>query len=222
MKKKEPEIKTKRMLLRPMSNQEIEKLIESSDSDELGAAYGEMLSGCRRDPENRQWYTPWKMTLKNENTYIGTLGFKGAPRENTVEIGYGIFPEYEGKGYTTEAVQAMTQWVFGKEGVIFVEAETEPDNKASLRVLEKCGFTPDGEGKEGPRFVLESPLTNWMTIYMLFGLSIGMSLGSSFGSMGIGMSLGICFGLSIGAALDAFAKKEREKLRKQRKAEDKG
>ena len=116
----------------------------------------------------------------------------------------------------------MTQWVFGKEGVIFVEAETEPDNKASLRVLEKCGFTPDGEGKEGPRFVLESPLTNWMTIYMLFGLSIGMSLGSSFGSMGIGMSLGICFGLSIGAALDAFAKKEREKLRKQRKAEDKG
>lgn len=37
--------------------------------------------------------------------------------------------------------------------------------KASQRVLEKCGFLPDGEGKEGPRFVLEQPLTtNWMAV----------------------------------------------------------
>ena len=37
--------------------------------------------------------------------------------------------------------------------------------KASQRVLEKCGFLPDGEGKEGPRFVLGQPLTtNWMAV----------------------------------------------------------
>lgn len=209
-------IKTKRMHIQPMSDQEIEELIEKSDSDELRTAYGEMLSGCKNDPENRIWYAPWSMTLKEDNTFIGDLCFKGPAREHAVEIGYGILPEYEGKGYTTEAVQAMTQWAFSNSEVVFVEAETEPENKASHRILEKCGFTPDGEGKEGPRFVLESPLANWMTIYMLFGLSIGISFGTAFGNIGIGTSLGICFGLCIGAALDSSAKKERKKLREER------
>lgn len=217
MGKKETEIKTKRMLIQPMSDQEIEDLIETSESNELRAAYGEMLYGCKRNSENRVWYAPWRMTLKSDHTYIGNLGFKGTAHDNAVEIGYGVLPEYEGKGYTTEAVQAMAQWAFGNSDVIFVEAETEPDNKASQRVLEKCGFIPDGDGKEGPRFVLESPLTNWMTIYMLFGLSIGTSLGSSFGSIGIGTSLGLCIGMCIGAALDSSAKKERQKLWERRR-----
>ena len=215
MKKNKPLIKTKRMYIQPMSDQDIEDMIEKSDSDELRTTYGEMLSGCKNDPENRIWYAPWSMRLKDDDTYIGDLGFKGPSYENTVEIGYGILPEYEGKGYTTEAVQAMTQWAFSNAKVVFVEAETEPENKASQRVLEKCGFTLNGEGKEGPRFVLESPLTNWMTIYMLFGLSIGMALGSPLGNTGMGMSLGICLGLCIGAALDSSAKKERQKLREE-------
>lgn len=46
-----------------------------------------------------------------------------------------------------------------QKDAVFVEAETAPDNKASQRVLEKCGFVPDGTGVEEPRFVLESPLS---------------------------------------------------------------
>lgn len=214
--KKSPVIKTKRMFLQPMSDEEIEKLIAATESDELRTAYGEMLSGCKSDPANRSWFAPWRMTLKDNDTYIGDLAFKGPARENAVEIGYGILPGYEGKGYAAEAVQAMTQWAFGNSEVVFVEAETAPDNKASQRVLEKCGFTADGEGEEGPRFVLESPLTNWMTIYMLFGISIGTAFGSSFGSVGIGMCMGICLGMCVGLALDSAAKKEREKLRRKR------
>ena len=41
-------------------------------------------------------------------------------------------------------------------GVKGVEAETDPENEKSKRVLFKCGFLPTGEvGKEGPRFALE-------------------------------------------------------------------
>lgn len=156
---KETKIKTKRMTLHPMSDEETEALMERTDSEELRAAYGEMLDGCRRDPENRIWYAPWKMTLKDSQEYVGDLGFKGPVRNHSVEIGYGVLPEHEGSGYATEALQAMTQWAFGQKDVVFVEAETDPDNKASQRVLEKCGFVPDGTGVEGPRFVLESPLS---------------------------------------------------------------
>lgn len=155
---KKIEIATKRMLLCPMSDREIEEWMEHIDSDDLRAAYGEMLDGCKGDPENRIWYAPWKMTLKNSQELVGDLCFKGPAKNYSVEIGYGIQPEYEGNGYTTEALQAMTQWAFSQKDVVFVEAETAPDNAASQRVLEKCGFVPDGTtGEEGPRFVLERP-----------------------------------------------------------------
>ena len=43
--------------------------------------------------------------------------------------------------------------IHGDLKVTRVEAETEPDNRASQRVLEKCGFLPSGTfGEEGPRF----------------------------------------------------------------------
>ena len=214
---KELEIKTKRMTLRPMPDGEIEALMERIDDDELRAAYGEMLDGCKREPENRIWYAPWKMTLKDSQEFIGDLCFKGPVKNHSVEIGYGIQPEYEGRGYTTEALQALTKWAFGQKDVVFVEAETAPDNKASQRVLEKCGFVPDGRtGEEGPRFVLESPLTNWSPIYMLFGMSIGMSFGQMHGQMLYGMAIGMSLGVLAGILINNSAKKEREALRKQR------
>lgn len=209
MKKKEPIIKTKRMRLTPMTDREIEALMEAAGSDALRAAYGEMLAGCRNHPEDRIWYAPWRMTLKDESAYMGDLGFQGPAKEHAVEIGCRVPSEYE--EYTAEAVQALTQWAFGNSEVVFVEAEA--DNGAPQGVLEKCGFAPDGSG-----FVLERPLTSWMAIYMLFGLSIGTTLGTSAQNTGIGMIMGLCLGLCIGVALDSSEKKTREKLRKNREA----
>ncbi|MDO4371906.1 MAG: GNAT family N-acetyltransferase [Clostridia bacterium] len=202
------EIRTRRMTLHPMTDAEIENLIACTDSDELHTAYGEMLDGCRRDPENRIWYAPWAMTLKDSPTYIGDLGFKGPVKNHAVEIGYGILPEYEGQGYTTEAVQAMTQWAFQRKDVVFAEAETDPENKASQRVLER------------PRFVREAPLTSWTPIYMLFGITIGMSIGQMLGQMVWGMAPGISLGALAGALLDNSEKKKREALRQQRRSRD--
>ncbi|MFR8706532.1 MAG: GNAT family N-acetyltransferase [Subdoligranulum sp.] len=54
----------------------------------------------------------------------------------------------------------MTRWAFAQQDVDFVEAETDPDNRASQRILEKCGFVPNGKtGEEGLRFVVERPQT---------------------------------------------------------------
>ena len=47
MKKKEVCVKTKRMMIQMMSDEEIDNLIETSGSDELRTAYREMLSGKR-------------------------------------------------------------------------------------------------------------------------------------------------------------------------------
>ena len=211
------EIKTERLTLRPMSDGAIEALIERVDDDELRTAYGEMLDGCRRDPENRIWYAPWEMVRNDGGESIGDVDFKGPAKNHAVEIGYGVQPAYEGRGYTTEAVQAMTKWAFSQKDVVFVEAETAPDNKASQRILEKCGFVPDGTmGEEGPRFVLESPLTNWPPIYMLFGMSIGMAIGHLLDQLLLGLAIGMSLGVLAGARMNSSAKKSRETLRQQR------
>lgn len=214
---KETKVKTKRLILRPMSDGEIAALMERIDSDDLRAAYGEMLDGCKRDPENRIWYAPWKMVLADSQESVGDLCFNGPVKNHSVEIGYGVLSAHESSGYASEALHAMTQWAFSQKDVVFVEAETAPDNKASQRVLEKCGFVPDGTtGEEGPRFVLERPLTNWSPIYMLFGMSIGMAIGHFQNQVLWGMAIGMSLGVFVGLLLNNSAKKNRDVLRQRR------
>lgn len=90
-----------------MSDSEIETLANTAESDSLGAAYQEMLASCKEHPEKRIWYAPWSITLKSDGTHLGDLGFKGSVKDHAVEIGYGILPQHEKNGYTTEAVKAM-------------------------------------------------------------------------------------------------------------------
>ena len=111
-------------------------------------------------------------------------------------------------------LQAAIGWAFVQAGVFFVTAETEPDNAASQRVLQKAGFVPDGEGAEGPRFCREKPATGWMGIYLALGVGVGASLGMSSGNMALGAPIGMCIGVALGVSLDAAEKKEREKQRK--------
>ena len=144
-------IKTERLNIRIATDDEMRALVAEETDEEMKKAYGEMLEGCLREPENRQWYAAW--FIEAGEKVIGDLCFKGLPPDGNVEIGYGIFPEFWGKGYATEAVKAIVLWASVQPGVKRIEAETEPDNTASRRVLEKAGFLPTGEyGEEGPRF----------------------------------------------------------------------
>ena len=213
---KKIEIETKSMILRPMSDGEIEALMECIDSDELRLNYGEMLNGCKNDPANRIWYAPWKMTLKDSGEYVGDFCFKGPVENNSVEIGYGVLPENDSNGYLTEALPAITQWAFGQKDVVFIETETEPTNLDFQSVLEKCGFVSDGTGIKGPHFLIENPLTNWVPTYMLFGIAIGMAMGHLYGQILWGMTLGISLGVLVGMLLNGSEKKKRETVRKQR------
>jgi RimJ/RimL family protein N-acetyltransferase len=80
---------------------------------------------------------------------IGTLGaFKRAGRPSECEIGYGILPPYEGRGFATEGARALIEYVRGDERLESVIAHTFPWLPASIRVMEKCGMVFDGEGEE--------------------------------------------------------------------------
>ena len=148
-------IETKRLRIYPANRSQMETIISSETNAELKAAYSEMLDGCLQNPDQWEWYAIWIIEL-SDGTHIGDLCFKGLDSNGVAEIGYGILEEYQGQGYATEAVKAALRWAFQNPNVTAIEAETDADNAASKRVLEKCGFVANGIiGKEGPRYALK-------------------------------------------------------------------
>jgi ribosomal-protein-alanine N-acetyltransferase len=71
---------------------------------------------------------------------VGGIGFFGPPLDAEVEIGYGIVPSWQGRGYATEALLAMIAMAWADARVRSVVAGTDPGNVASQRVLGKAGF----------------------------------------------------------------------------------
>lgn len=146
-------VTTERLRLFPASDEEMKRKIAAETDGEMKKAYAEMLAGCIKAPKLRVWYAMWFIQLQADESLVGDLCFKGLNADGSVEIGYGIRPEYEGRGLMTEAVAAMAKWAAAQAGVLSVQAETEPQNAASQRVLQKSGFVPNGKmGEEGPRF----------------------------------------------------------------------
>ncbi len=91
------------------------------------------------------WYTNWQIILSDENVSIGSLCFMGPPNNGRVEVGYGINEQWRCHGYMTEALSSVVCFVFSQPDVFLVTAESEKDNCASHRVLEKCGFVIEKE-----------------------------------------------------------------------------
>jgi RimJ/RimL family protein N-acetyltransferase len=100
--------------------------------------------------ENGREADPWRFGFgvvhKVDNVLIGMCGFTALPDSDGVaEIGYGIAPAYQGKGYATEVANALFDFASRHESVRLVRAHTLAETNASTRVLEKCGFQKVGE-----------------------------------------------------------------------------
>jgi len=90
-------------------------------------------------------FDPWRIGFaimhKIDNMMIGMCGFAAPPdSDGVVEIGYGIAPDYQGKGYASEAAQGLVDFASRDPRVRRIRAHTLMQSNASTRVLEKCGF----------------------------------------------------------------------------------
>jgi RimJ/RimL family protein N-acetyltransferase len=61
-----------------------------------------------------------------------------------LEIGYTLVPSERGKGYCTEAIVIMVDYLFLSKDVMRIQAQTDQRNLASQKVLEKAGFKKEG------------------------------------------------------------------------------
>ncbi len=98
--------------------------------------------------EMEKWYSnlrpgeKWFIIEKKDGTKIGQIIH--SPVRHYLQIGFTIIPEERGKGYCTEAVKIMVDYIFMSRDILRVEALTNPENTASRTVLENAGFTEEG------------------------------------------------------------------------------
>jgi len=76
---------------------------------------------------------------KEDSGLIGDCGFYRANAEEA-EIGYTVVPQHQGRGIATEVVRSLVEYIFRETSTHRIVAKTDPENIASIKVLERIGF----------------------------------------------------------------------------------
>ena len=110
------------------------------------------------DPARNKWFVRF-IVLKESREIIGSTSFHGAPdSEGMIEIGLGIEPAFQGKGYAKESLQAMWSWAVTSPEVRTLRYTVSPDNLPSIAVIKYFGFDYKGQQMDdidGPEDIYE-------------------------------------------------------------------
>ena len=105
-----------------------------------------------------KWFVRF-IVLQESREVIGSTSFHGAPdSEGIIEIGLGIEPAFQGKGYAKESLQAMWRWAVSFPEVRTLRYTVSPDNLPSVAVIKYFGFDHKGQQMDeidGPEDIYE-------------------------------------------------------------------
>jgi len=155
-------IETERLILKPLTYGQLVKYIKCDNSLEVELNLNEtsrtisaelkeafeqtILPNVADKSKNYLYSTLWTAISKIDNKMIGDLCIVGEPNaDGEIEIGYGIYDEFQNKGFMTEVVRGMIEWAKTQPEIKAIVASTEKMNTASFKVLEKNNFIKIGE-----------------------------------------------------------------------------
>ncbi|MEO0558274.1 MAG: GNAT family protein [Bacteroidota bacterium] len=91
----------------------------------------------------------WGIADRETDRLIGTVTLTSWDRDNRhAEIGFILHPSRQGVGLASEAVRTVLTFGFGPMGLHRVEADVDPANEGSIRLLERIGFQREGTFRE--------------------------------------------------------------------------
>jgi RimJ/RimL family protein N-acetyltransferase len=137
--------------LRIMEKDELQTFVEWANDPEVFGIYNPLHQMSRTEAEkmfgNPSDFTPFFIE-KKDGTKIGFICHFHVLHLGTgtkqLEIGYSLVPSERGKGYCSEAIQIMVDYLFLSKEVMRIQAQTDQRNLASQKVLEKAGFKKEG------------------------------------------------------------------------------
>lgn len=102
----------------------------------------------------------WVITLNNNDALIGSVCCWNFDHESDmVEIGYEMLPEFQGKGYMKEALQAVLTFTFNNLKAAVITAFPSSDNSSSLAILKKLNFVFENQTYNNKHVNIENIVT---------------------------------------------------------------
>ncbi|WP_414620719.1 GNAT family N-acetyltransferase [Calothrix sp. CCY 0018] len=150
-----PELETKNLVLRQVNQSDAEAVYQLfSDEEVLKYHDLEALTNLEQAKElinsfdekfHSQQMIRWGIAKKEDNVIIGTCGYHNWVKNHfCAEIGYELSQAYWRKRIMTEALSAMIKFGFEKMELNRIQATVMLENIASMQLLEKLGFVPEG------------------------------------------------------------------------------
>lgn len=178
-----PEIETKRLLLRQitLSDSDSRDCLEYINDYDVYRFWG--LYDEKREPDKKpkkqvqpdyHYYEimedyksgrelTWLMELKENHKVIGEIVLYDFLLDLQADLGYRLNKNYWGKGYASEAGQAVVKFAFETLKLERLQIRCFKENQASVRIAQKLGFRQEGLIRNGV-------IINVMTDYYIFGL----------------------------------------------------
>ncbi|MGH8172363.1 MAG: GNAT family N-acetyltransferase [Rhodanobacteraceae bacterium] len=102
------------------------------------------LEKLERDRETSEFYQ-WAVTLDGYDALIGTVSLFSLNRgQRRAEVGYALASGFWGHGYATEMLRPALDFAFNTLELERLEADIDPRNEASCRLIERVGFVREG------------------------------------------------------------------------------
>lgn len=87
----------------------------------------------------------WGIARRDDDAVVGTVTLAGVdPSNRRAEIGFALGRDHWGRGLAAEGVGLVLGFAFATLGLNRIEAEVDPGNEASLRLVEAAGFQREG------------------------------------------------------------------------------
>jgi ribosomal-protein-alanine N-acetyltransferase len=87
----------------------------------------------------------WAVEDRRDGTLLGMSGLLKRDWLDAPDLGYAFLPEARGRGVAREAAEAVLALAGPRFAAATVLAIVNPDNAASIRLLERVGFVAEGE-----------------------------------------------------------------------------
>ncbi len=139
-------LKGKNVNLRVLEKEDLPPITEWANNPEFSGEYEPLEQVSLQEAE--KWYgnlppeEKWFIIERKDGSRIGQIFH--SPRGPHFVIGYKLLPDERNRGYCTEAVKIIVDYLFLSKNIVRIQAETNPRNRASQRVLEKAGFKREG------------------------------------------------------------------------------
>jgi len=154
-----PELTTERLVLRQIVQDDVNELLFlRSDKNVIAFLDRDPADSTEETHEfirtldsflSRNETVTWAVTQKGNLKMIGTICIWHINRQHhRAEIGYALYPDKWGKGIMQEALTCVLNYGFNTMKLHSVEAIVNPNNKASIKLLERNGFVREGYFRE--------------------------------------------------------------------------